>query len=32
MDENLSSLKQEQECNCSETVPEDRYKIVEDKK
>ena len=30
--ETFSHLKQEQECNCSGTVPEERYKIVNEKK
>lgn len=30
--ETFSHLKQEQECNCSGTVPEERYKIVGEKK
>lgn len=30
--ETFSPLKQEQECNCSETVPGERYKIVGEKK
>lgn len=30
--ETYSPLKQEQECSCSRTVPEERYKIVNEKK